>query len=215
MTTELTIELFCDSCWRSQGLVSLDEFQMFGGEEGAINLCFDCEQSGASTVPGLFWQWQEGDVFVLGDVRLEVSGNTYPGKPLLRVTHARDHAHARSCLSSSTYLHKTAIKNGGEVQETDTHWPCSECHNGWLWPKENGWKCDRCSYFGPKIRKIVIPSWILEPARGNLSKIDTEPICYPCLYARDLGRGEYCDYHRALLIEQNEDGSLGWGNETR
>jgi len=213
MTTEYTIELFCDRCRKSQGMIDLDEYQIFSGEEGVINLCFDCDPDSASTVPWLFWWWQEGDVFVIGDEDFLVAERPDSESNMLWLTHARGHARALSGLSSSTYVHKSGIITNRNAENDGVTWGCPYCEDGVLWPEPDAKKCYACGYFEPIPQEIIISAWIVssykQGARENL-----RGECPDCFESKQNG-GDFglCGYHKSLWDEIFEDNRLGGGYE--
>lgn len=162
MTVELTYYPCCPRCRQPMGDVSGEEFREIVVCDGEFGLCFDCDPDSASTVPSLFWQWEEGDCFVIGGNEFWVEKRANSNTSLLWLSHARVRAPARSCLSSSTNLNKTTKNEHLDNRRV---------------PQVNGYACS------------------------------------DCLAARRQGISDYCPYHHALLIEQHEDGALGWSNE--
>jgi hypothetical protein len=206
--------LYCDRCKRSIADLGEDEIRDYGSEVGVIELCFDCDPDSAATVPSLFWQWMEGDVFVLDGECFLVQTFLSKGQKADRVTHTHEQLRARSCLSSSTYLHKASPNQSHETQNTVTDAKfCERCGSGDLLTLVEGMQCEDCGLWSP-FEEFVLPTWLVRDAMNETIADNLE--CLECRTTQYLtsGRISYCPYHHALLVEQFEDGSLGWSNET-
>jgi len=182
--------LYCDRCKRSIADLDEDEVKAYGSEAGVIELCFDCDPESAATVPSLFWQWHPGDVFILDDKALEVVSGSGVPEFLIDITHTRMSARTRDCLSSSTYLNTSPNQDGDGKPDT----------------------ANDAEYFGNSWEGIILPAWVVNQPPVGKTYGHGRAGCPDCDTVRSLGGVGYCSYHHALLIEQYEDGSLGYGN---
>ena len=199
----------CCRCGRSLGDLTMAEYLAWIDDDGDSGQCFDCERENSGIVPELFQWWTVGDIFVIGDVFFEVIDEFPYWQRLALPPHTRARAGARSCLSSSTNLHKpTKIRDGTEQGRPDLK-ACFFCETGLMALEADGWYCDTCDTYEPVPQEFVLPAWIIggggpdfEPKGGG--------VCADCQQVRRLQHGNgLCAYHHALLTEQYEDGSLG------
>jgi hypothetical protein len=211
MTTEIGCPLFCDGCHKVMAYLDYGEFVNFEEKGESAGLCFDCDPDSAATVPSLFWQWREGEVFVLGLATFEVW--TLPGgaSKLVDVTHTRVHVRTLSCLSSSTNLHKTPLQSSGTGQHIKTNATCPDCPGWELVECNRGLVCLNCDKVWVGTQEIVIPAWIVDSQDRSGFSGDEDVSCVDCRYYRVQGIGEYCDYHYSLLQETFEDDELRQG----
>jgi len=204
MTTDLTFNPACVNCGARMGEMSEEEFASLVIQDGDAGLCFDCDPDSASTTPSLFWQWKEGDVFVLGDASFVVSQRENSESSILWLSHTRALARARSCLSSSTYLNRFNDDRPQWVKDLPQWKLCPKCKDEVLTVFTDGWHCKNCGNFvdfpdGTKVSEdvIIIPDWIIGP------QIQDGDYCQDCVRVNGRVVG-YCGYHSALY-----DGLVG------
>jgi len=179
---------------------------------GGSGLCFDCDPDSASTVPSLFWQWQPGDLFTIEDFVFCVTDSNPQCLFNVGFSHTRMSDSARSCLSSSTYLHTSSKKNGARREKGENVKCCFMCETGWMVLEDDGWHCDTCDTYLPEPQEFILPAWIVNQPPIGKTYGNGQAGCPDCDTVRTLGGVGYCSYHHALLVEQHEDGSLGYGN---
>jgi len=213
MTTEKFYPICCVQCGAEVASLSPDEWEDMSPWVEASALCFDCDSQSAATTPSLFWEWESGDVFVLGDVKLRVEDDlrNLTALSTFSHTHVRD-ARANS-LSRSTYLNTSPKQDGEWVEVVGNNAKCFCGGHGRIERDSEGEHCLDCGQFKPVIQEIILPSWVItsSSARGEIRQSTAD--CRDCLSVRGRHGYGYCDYHHALLIEQMEDGGLGWGND--
>lgn len=214
MTTDLTFNPCCSNCRRPMGEVSVDEFVAIVVGEGEFGLCFDCDPESADTVPGLFWQWREADEFIIDDAVFTVVLDDQYQIMIKTASHTHGCASARSCLSSSTYLHKSYPNPVSETEYDVNDAICPKCSKGEVVQFLEGGQCEKCGWQLQERESIVLPSWVVS-YQAFVEGIGSHPAtwCSGCENARKEG-AKYCGYHHALLIEQFEDGALGRTHET-
>jgi len=207
MTDDFARRLYCVNCRKFMGLIDDDELLAYWDDKDDPGLCFDCDPDSASTVPALFWQWNLGDVFVLGDTSLKVRWDKYPEKPLVCITHTHDACAGARGLSSSTYLNNSEIDRSQRGKEILSKRMCRDCGSSGLQCWSDGWHCPDCASFEPypstihySADVVIIPDWIIGP------QIQDGEYCEDC--RRVNGRVVwYCPYHLDLLgLERGEYG---------
>lgn len=108
MSSESGYIVSCGRCGKVMGDLDENELLFFASDESDGGLCFGCDPESAATTPSIFWQWQEGDVFAIGNEQFKLEENV-SGYPVLVRLHTHERAHARG-LSSYTKLNET-VKN--------------------------------------------------------------------------------------------------------
>jgi len=213
MTTGKIHRPTCMRCSRVLGDFSEDEYQAFllSGDLG--DLCFDCDPESAATTPSLFWQWQPGDLFTLGeDVFCVADSNPQ----LLVNVGFSSHAHERAranCLSSSTYLNTTSKNRDAYLNRVRDTMICPECDLGISERMGGAWHCDACGHCEVVESDIILPAWVVKPQIGKAEIKESTYTCFDCERLRRVYGGGYCDYHYTLLAERFEDGELGREND--
>jgi len=198
MSINYTHTIFCDRCGKPLGEVTEKEFDAIFSENFSWDLCFDCDPESASTVPSLFWQWQDGDKFILGDKCLEVTLPLNSSGYLFDVSHTHMSAGVHPSLSSSTYFNTHPNQEGERKQETvnDARF-CPSCPEVYLYSMADGKWCPSCGYVRP-YDELILPSWIVnQPPIGKVYG-DGRKGCPDCDTVISLGGVGYCSYHQDL-----------------
>jgi hypothetical protein len=213
MTTDL-LELYCDGCGEKMGDVTWEEFCAAGADDIRNDVfCFDCSPDEADKIHPFFWDYQDGDVFFLDGGIFEIVQEFPYYLKMVFLSHAHDLTRARSCLSSSTYLNTFPNQKVKWERAIRTNAKCSDCENVNLVENDLGLTCPNCKRIFALPEWVILPVWLVgldEREKKVHHPIPSE--CVDCLCAV-LEGGEYCSYHYALLIEQDEDGRMGVGDE--
>jgi len=210
--TGIVYDPTCSVCHRRMGEMSGEEFEALVMAEGLEARCFDCVPHKRSYVPGLLGFGLIGDVLFLGGQEFWANRNVNGELRWRSQSHAHVGTRARSCLSSSTYLN-TVLKSGSQetVFFSGTEAVCKCCGGTKLEKMAHGLFCRKCDVITP-FDEIILPTWIVRDAMGEAIADNLASECPDCNTLRLFNRGRYCDYHHAMLVEQHEDGSLGYGN---
>jgi uncharacterized protein YbaR (Trm112 family) len=210
MSTDRFPDLHCDLCGKKMGVITLDELEGAFPEGGGPWVCFDCEPDPAGKIPSLFDGVEFGDIVVIDTVPLQIDGFLFNDAVRYSLSLTHERVRERECLSSYTYLNTHPNQGGERAQEDANNAVCPFCGEGELRVMEEEYFCPACLSQYPIEAEIILPRKLIEWETALLAK-DNEPgRCEACLDTQFQGYGQYCRYHHALLVEQSEDGSLGW-----
>lgn len=210
--TAVTFNPTCSLCGKRMGEMSGDEFEALVIAEGLGAKCFDCQRH-----PETIFCYPVA-VGMVGDTKIEDGIEFWLARSvdgLLRWRSQSKQGNLRVAsysLSSSTYLNTFPKRNGNwEVGNVNN----AKCPNCGIWEAEqwdDGLRCRSCGFQERQIEAVIPPGWV--EANGQiLPKRKSVDYCQDCEEKCELdGPGRYCAYHHALLVEQFEDGSLGYGN---
>lgn len=213
MTTDRFPELHCDLCGCLMGEVSLDELEAAFPVGDGPWVCFDCSPDEADKVPGVFESLVNNNRIMLGDEWFVFWNNEFQRLNLLEYSRAHMSAGVRACLSSSTYLNTSPNQKREREQDTGNNAICPKCSKGEEVQFLELGQCEKCGWEIPVPACLILPSWVVKQPERATPCIDCEKerLNYSNRYGEQ--RLVFCAYHHALLIEQSEDGSLGWGHE--
>lgn len=144
----------CDRCHKPMGGLTQEELNHVASSM-SDGLCFDCDPESAATTPSIFWQWREGEKFVIGSEEFEVWA--LPGRAA-EMVHVRTHerTHERD-LSSYTNLNRIS-KNQAVLGKLYVNEVCPECHGlGYPYAFNDHLECLYCAGAG-SIR--VLQKWV-------------------------------------------------------
>jgi len=212
MTSSTVFNPTCSVCHKRMGDMSGEEFEAVVLAEGLGAKCFDCEPKADLECPEVLIPGEVGSVIVIDSQEFWVARNANYELRLRTISHTREHVRTLSCLSSSTNLHKSEIITNRNRELPYTVSDCPECEKPSLLHWDDGKRCGNCGYFESYSQEIVIPAWIVGPLGKKPAKMDDTATCYTCAELRELGAGQYCDYHSALLYELFKDSELGLGH---
>jgi hypothetical protein len=213
MTSDFVFNPTCSACGNRMGNMTQDEFWAMVSSEGLFAVCFDCSPDEADKVPEIFWDWEEGDRFVLGGTEFEIIQEFPYYLKMDIVSHAHEHAPTLSCLSSSTKLNKTGKSDSQDTVFFDLL-QCTNCGKQAIRIVE---QFDE----GPQKIKcygecVCGNAWEVDCQTELVSKRDIfrdAADCDDCRLDFSLHGNLYCDYHYSLLGNHYEDALLGFGNE--
>lgn len=210
--TSLTRKLYCHSCLILMAEVTEEEYEAVMLAEGEYGECFLCDPDEACAVPGFFEDLEPGEVVGMGDM-VFVACDTSPVTLVnTGFSHTRGNARAHAVYLVSTYLNTSSQNPRAYLDRVRDEMICVECGQGVSRRLKDGWHCDLCGWFEAQVSCLVLPDWIIKPGEGFRAKPNSND-CPDCAAVRELREGSgLCDYHHTLLIEQYEDGSLGWDN---
>jgi len=212
MSTEFAgYVVICVNCGKFMGNVDINELE-YVNEYPDENLCFDCDPDSASLVPSLFWQWQSGDIFVLGDKEFMIAEHFGNGGEMFEVPHTRMSDSARSCLSSSTYLNTHPNQDHKWEKAIRTNAKCSDCETVNLVESELGLQCPECERIFALPEWVIIPAWIVNQPPVGKAYGDGKKGCPDCDTVRTLGGVGSCSYHSDLLDDNQREYLYGYGD---
>lgn len=155
----------CQKCHEPIGELSQEEFDFIVFEADRPLLCFDCDPVEAESIFSFFQKLSPGEFLHLGDVSLELRedelghGNLFPAR-------AHD-AHARACLSSSTYLNRNT-KNRVLFTDMREGYPCRVCEGeGVTTTGRISVPCSFCDGEGKVTTAIFLPLWLVGGVRED------------------------------------------------
>lgn len=203
----------CKICRKSLGEMTEDEFNFLMGPDCPDALCFDCDSSSGLTVPGFMVPAYVGNRMVIDGLEFWVNRNANFDLRWRCQTKGPELRVASYSLSSSTYLNILPKTDNQDTVFFDAlqQVPGSEqLQDLALHFSSNREDCE-------KIRSLPDRDLVGDAILAKSPPFTPCPDCEKIrgLPFRDTGNasGWYCEYHRALLVEQWEDGSLGYGHE--
>jgi hypothetical protein len=149
----------CVRCGARMGVCTRLEYEAFLDGK---RLCFDCDKFEAGLYPEFWQEITSGSIVFIDKKPFFYEDGLWKQE---KFTHARERsAHARTCLSSSTYLN-SPIRNWAVLWKLAEYAPCPECHGvRGYYENQHGPTCRTCNDAG-SIK--VLAAWVDQIVNGE------------------------------------------------